>query len=194
MWGPRLRDTENTNMFKRARGIRWSVLAAVLSLMAAGCDDSTGSLTDVTGATALSIFLKDGVAAKITGIVSIDLNVVLPLCGGEERNLEDFVPVAASTVLVDYEGNALIFTGKTDEGGFEIEVLGVDTYDLGYDAETDFGDQKLVWEAEVNPRQAAIETEGSEVDGVVYSVTGVSCVLVDPQGSLVDINSPPRHQ
>ncbi len=113
--------------------------------------------------------------AKITGTVSLGADVVIPMCGGGERGLEDFVPVATSTVLVDDDGNALVFMGETDEDGFKIEVLGVDTYDLGYEAETDFGAQKLVWEAEVEPDQAVVEANGDEVDGVAYTVTAVSC-------------------
>ena len=122
--------------------------------------------------------------AKITGTVSLGADVVIPMCGGGERELEDFVPVATSTVLVDDDGNALVFMGETDEDGFKIEVLGVDTYDLGYEAETDFGAQKLVWEAEVEPDQAVVEANGDEVDGVAYTVTAVSCEPPSVQSEL----------
>ena len=121
--------------------------------------------------------------AKITGVVSLGgdvvsslgADVVIPVCGGEERELEDFVPVATSTVLVDDQGGALVFTGETNENGFEIEVLGVDTYDLGHEAETDFGTEKLIWEADVEPQQAVVEANGDEVEGVIYTVMAVSC-------------------
>lgn len=120
---------------------------------------------------------QDEAESEITGVVSLAADVVIPMCADEERDLEDFVPVAISTVLVDDDGNVLRFTGETDAEGFKIEVLGVDTYDLSYEAETDFGDQKLVWEAEVDPGQAVIEANGDEVGGVVYTVTAVSCEL-----------------
>ena len=118
---------------------------------------------------------EDEAEAKITGVVSLGADVVIPMCAGEERDLEDFIPVAMSTVLVDDDGNALRFTGETDADGFKIEVLGVDTYDLDYDTETDFGDQKLVWEAEVDPEQVVGQAGGDEVGGVAYTVTDVSC-------------------
>ena len=114
--------------------------------------------------------------AEIKGTIALDTDVVIPECAGEVRDLEDFVPLATAATLIDEEGAALVFSGETEEGGeFKIEVLGADSYDLGYEAEVEFGAEKLVWEAEVNPEQAVIETEGGEVNGVAYTVTGVSC-------------------
>ena len=114
--------------------------------------------------------------AEITGTVVLDTDVVIPECAGEVRDLEEFVPLATAATLIDEEGAALVFSGETEEGGeFKIEVLGADSYDLDYEAKVDFGAEKLVWEAEVNPGQAVIETEGGEVNGVAYTVTGVSC-------------------
>ena len=98
---------------------------------------------------------------RITGLVSLDLDVEVPMCGGEARDLGAFVPVATATTLIDDEAAALVFTGETDaDGEFEIEVLGADTYDLGYEVETDFGAEKLIWTAEVNEAVPTV-VEGS---------------------------------
>ena len=103
-------------------------------------------------------------------------DVVIPECAGEVRDLEEFVPLATAATLIDEEGAGSGLLRR--DGGrreFKIEVLGADSYDLDYEAKVDFGAEKLVWEAEVNPGQAVIETEGGEVNGVAYTVTGVSC-------------------
>jgi len=125
-------------------------------------------------------------AGEIGGTVSPgtdaeDEPVQIPECGGEERTLESFVPTATTTTVTDDEDAPLTFTGEVDEDGeFEIEVLEEDTYDLGFEAETVFESEKLVWEAEVDPEQATIDAESDEVEDVAYTVTAVSCEAVSP--------------
>lgn len=125
-------------------------------------------------------------AGEIAGTVALgtdenDEPLTIPQCGGSERTLEEFVPTATTTTVTDDEGNFLTFTGEADEDGeLEIEVLEEDTYDLGFDAETVFDTEKLVWEAEVEPAQATIDADNDEVTGVAYTITSVSCEAVSP--------------
>lgn len=119
-------------------------------------------------------------AGEIVGTVSMgdDANgdpLTIPQCAGDDRTLEAFVPVATTTSVTDDEG-VIDFTGETDEdGGFEIRVLAEDTYDLGFESETVFDTEKLVWQADVDPAQATIDAENDEVAGVSYTITGVTC-------------------
>ena len=110
--------------------------------------------------------------------------VVIPTCGGEARTLEQFVPRATATTLVDDEGDPLTFAGETeseDEGFvFEIEVTELDAYDLGFASETIFDTEQLVWTGSVEPTQVTLNAEQNEVDGVSYMVTGVTCEAVSP--------------
>ena len=121
----------------------------------------------------------DDAESTISGTVNLATDVTIPTCGGEERTLEEFVPRASATTLTDDEDNPLEFSGETEEDGmFEIEVLGVDTYTLGYQAETTFDAEKLVWTADVDEPasgEVTIDAEGSEVDGVVYTISDVAC-------------------
>lgn len=117
--------------------------------------------------------------STIVGTVALDTDVTIPTCGGEDRTLEEFVPRATATTLTDDEDNPLVFSGETDaDGAFELEVLGVDTYTLGFQEESVFDTEKLVWSATVDepdPAEVTIDTEGSEVGGVSYTVTAVTC-------------------
>lgn len=118
----------------------------------------------------------DEAFGTIVGTVALDEGVEIPECGGSERTLEEFVPLAVATTLTDDEDDPIQRSGTTDEeGAFEIEVLEADTYTLGYVGETSFEDASLVWQADVDPAEATIEEEGDEVSGVSYTVTGVTC-------------------
>lgn len=117
---------------------------------------------------------------EITGTVVLDDEVSIPECGGAERTLEEFVPVAVATTLTDDEGDPVERTGETDEdGAFEIAVGDADTYTLGYLGQTDFEDESLVWQADVDPAEATLEEEGDAVTDVLYTVTAVSCESED---------------
>lgn len=112
----------------------------------------------------------------ITGTVTLDTDVAIPACGGEDRTLEEFVPRAEATTLTDDEGNPLVFSGETAASGdFELEVLGADTYSMGFQAETAFDTVKLVWDATVDPAEVTIDADGDEVGGVSYTITSVTC-------------------
>lgn len=116
------------------------------------------------------------VESTISGTVGLDTDVTVPTCGGEERTLEEFVPLATATTLTDEDGEALSFSGETDgDGEFEIEVLGADTYDLGFKTETVFESEKLVWDATVDPDEVTVEADDADVGGVSYTVTSVTC-------------------
>lgn len=121
-------------------------------------------------------------AGEIEGTLTLatdetDEPLTIPRCGGEDRTLEAFVPVAIATSITDDEGDMVRFTGEADEEGeFEIEVLEEDTYDLGFEAETVFDTEKLVWTVDpIEPAQATIDAETDEVEGVSYTITGVTC-------------------
>ncbi len=126
-----------------------------------------------------------GVFGSVMGSVALGTDaagepVTLPECGGVERTLADFVPVATATSLVDGDGDALRFSGEVDlAGGFRIDVLGADLYELGYRSELILEGWRLDWSAEVEPEAVAVEP-GVEVAGVSYSVTGASCEELGP--------------
>lgn len=110
--------------------------------------------------------------------------LVIPECGGEARTLEAFVPTATALTLTDDEGEPLTFGGETeseDQGHvFEIDVTDFDDYELGYQAETTFDGEQLVWTATADPTQVTVTETEDEVEGVAYVVTAVSCEAVTP--------------
>jgi len=112
----------------------------------------------------------------ISGTVALGADITIPMCGGENRTLEAFIPAATTQTLTNDQGDPLRFTGETQESGdFEISVLGADDYALGYESETVFDTEKLVWDASVDPAQVTIDPEGAEATGVAYTVTSVTC-------------------
>jgi hypothetical protein len=133
----------------------------------------------------------DGTGGEIFGVVVLGEDaqgepLQVPACGGEERTLEELVPTATAATLVDDEGEPLLFAGEVyeeDEGyALEIEVAEADTYGLGYLSETLFGEDRLMWTVEVAPAEVIVVADGAEVNGVAYTVTGVTCepVVVTP--------------
>jgi len=144
----------------------------------------------VHGSVATPDDIEDGSAtAAITGTVALATDdtgapLELPVCGGEQRTLADFVPTATASTLVDDEGAPLFFTGATAAGDdgytFGIGVMEGDTYALGYAAETVFDDEMIVWTATVEPATVAIAAAGDTATGVAYTVTGATCSEVTP--------------
>lgn len=100
----------------------------------------------------------------------------IPQCPeGTDRSIQDFVPTATAQALVDDEGNAVVRTGVVDASGdFSIGFLAPDTYTLGF-AEVGLGEVKLVWTATVSLAEVTV-TEGAQIEGVAYTLTGASCV------------------
>jgi hypothetical protein len=105
--------------------------------------------------------------------------IQIPACAGEERGLEDFTPMATSTELVDGEGDPFVFAGSTTAAGlFEIAVLHEGEYELGYQGVMVYEDAELHWEAEVSPTEVDV-LAGGTASGVVYTITGATCVIPD---------------
>ncbi|MCG6954397.1 MAG: hypothetical protein LJF04_00270, partial [Gemmatimonadetes bacterium] len=103
-----------------------------------------------------------------------------PTCDGNDGSLTEFVPLATAQTLKDGE-NPLVFSGHTDEAGnFTIDGLAVDTYDLGFQAEYLFTDNKRVWTGTVGPTTASIDAPNTTVSGVTYNITDVSCSQITP--------------
>lgn len=131
----------------------------------------------------------DQAGGRIAGTVALgtdgeDNPLVVPACGGAERTLSSFVPTATAASLTDDEGAPLVFTGQTeadDEGFvFDMAVSDFDTFALGYQAETTFDTEKLVWTATVDPSEVTLDEQNDEFGGVLYTVTGVTCEAITP--------------
>jgi hypothetical protein len=104
--------------------------------------------------------------------------IPLPLCGGEQRTLADFLPTATSVSLQDDEGNPFIAVGSTtQDGAFEIPVLEAGGYELGHRGEVTLLGGALTWDAEVSVGTVDVAA-GQVVENVVYTVTAVACDLV----------------
>lgn len=113
--------------------------------------------------------------ALVEGSVALGQDVVIPECpAGQARSLQDFVPRATSTTVVDGEGALLVRNGVTgQEGGFVLGPLPADTWELGYLPALELEGGDLVFEATVTPGQVVIGTE--TVTGVSYTITSATC-------------------
>lgn len=134
----------------------------------------------INGATVeAAVVAGDGAPGRISGTVALGDGVTIPTCGGAERTLASFVPTATATVATDDEGNPLVFTGATvaaDAGfTFTLDVLAFDGYTMGYDAETTYDTEKLVWTAAAVPTTVSVTEEANEVTGVAFTVSSVTC-------------------
>ncbi len=166
-----LLDFDVSQSFGRAAGMsgRWVMHPVILGAMA-----EPGSIE------------QGQVGGTIMGTVALGTDtlgdaIVIPACGQDssDTSLETFVPTATATTLMDTDGNPLAFSGETDENGsFKIDVLKLDTYDLGFAAETPFDSTKLVWQATVDPSQATVDSMTTQVDSVAYTITGVTCEAI----------------
>jgi hypothetical protein len=117
----------------------------------------------------------DGMGALVTGTVALAQDVVIPACpAGQPRSLEDFVPRATSTTLVDEEGTLLVRNGVTGaDGVFVLGPLPVDSWGLGHLAALALDGADLVFEATVTPSQVVIDS--GNVTGVSYLITSATC-------------------
>ena len=98
----------------------------------------------------------------------------IPLCGGTQRDLEDFVPIATASTLVNDDLTPVVIAGEVEEDGeFEIDGVSADTWTLAF-VSTDLGDFDLVWAGTVSPTSVTVGDE--DVEDVVFTLTGVSCV------------------
>lgn len=137
----------------------------------------------IHGATASPGSIEGGnVGGTIAGTVVLGTDsagdtLSIPACGGDSAlTLETFVPMATATTLTDSAGNALAFSGETDSTGvFKVDVSQFDTYSLGYQATTPFDSTQLNWTATVAPTQATVDSANAKVNGVTYTITGVTC-------------------
>jgi hypothetical protein len=123
-------------------------------------------------------------ASRIAGSVVLASAVSIPACpDGEERSLQDFVPLAAAVSLLDEDGNGIVRSGEVDDdGAFSIDYVDPDDYAMSFEAEIAFGDDhKLVFEATVEPAQVTVP-DGEAVEGVIYTVVGATCEAVDQAG------------
>ncbi len=114
----------------------------------------------------------------IRGTVALAEGVTIPECPeGQARSVQDFIPMATATTLVDGEGMAIERTGVVaSDGTFEIGVLAPDTYTLGYEGTLDLETVQLVFTATVDPAQAVISNvEGEDVEGVAYVIQSATC-------------------
>ncbi|MBT8338044.1 MAG: DUF4382 domain-containing protein [Gemmatimonadetes bacterium] len=112
----------------------------------------------------------------VRGQVNFATGVAVPACpAGTARSVEDFVPQATATTLVDGDGLALVRTGVTAaDGTFVLGPLAADTWDLGFLATLELEGADLLFEASASPTQAVIVD--SDVTGVTYTVTAATCV------------------
>ena len=117
---------------------------------------------------------------SIEGTVVLAEGVEIPSCPGDaSRSLRDFIPTAIALNLRDGEGEPVVRTGRVDdEGDFEIAYVAADDYELGYVPGIDYDGAVLVFEALVTPAEVTVADD--DVDGVRYTVTGASCLPVDP--------------
>lgn len=113
----------------------------------------------------------------IVGAVELADGVTIPECpAGEERSLEDFIPLATAQNLTDEDGNAVQLSGETDEdGSYEIKVLEPDDYDLSFVESSTVDGAELVFGATIDPAVVTVEDGDDEVAGGTYTVESASC-------------------
>ena len=117
----------------------------------------------------------DGMGALVGGTVALAQDVVIPGCpAGQPRSVEDFVPRATSTTLVDEEGALLVRNGVTGADGiFVLGPLPSDTWGLGHLVALELDGADLVFEATATPSQVVIGS--GDVTGVSYVITSATC-------------------
>lgn len=117
----------------------------------------------------------EGMGALVGGTVVLAQDVVIPPCpAGQARSLEDFVPRATSTTLLDEEGALLVRNGVTGaDGVFVLGPLPADTWGLGHLAALELDGANLVFEAAVAPSELVIGSE--DVTDVRYTITSATC-------------------
>lgn len=131
-------------------------------------------------------FLKDGdenlegESTSIAGTVVLGTDVVIPECpAGTPRSVAAFVPTATAATLVGEDLSPIMKTATVGEGGaFSFTFVDADTWNLGYEAEIEYTDFKLVFTA--TPVPASVEVAGDDVEGVVYTIDSASCEAITP--------------
>lgn len=104
--------------------------------------------------------------------------ITLPECPPEDPvTIEDFVPTATLSGVLDGDGNPIERTGVVEAGGsFQIGFLAPGTYAMGYIVETPLNDYVLQFTATVAPAQ--VDVAGEDVQGVVYTIESAACNFV----------------
>ena len=114
---------------------------------------------------------------EIEGRVVLGDGVQIPACGGAQRSLDEFVPIAIARTLADDTGVPIAFSGKSDaEGEVEIEVLEGDTYPLSFADIIAFETGSLSFVGFAIPSQVTVGEENPTADGVTYRITSAICV------------------
>lgn len=111
----------------------------------------------------------------VGGTVAVATGVEIPACpAGTARSVEDFVPVATATTLVDGQGEILVRSGETSaDGTFVLGPLAADLWTLGHLGTLELDGAELTFEATVTP--ADVTMDGTAVTGVSYVVTAATC-------------------
>jgi hypothetical protein len=159
-------DFDVTQSFGHSAGKsgKW-IMKPVIHAAKVKDDDEDGDLEDEVG--------EGGSAIHGTVV----LNVELPMCGDEQRTLEDFIPTATAQNLKDDEENPIVRSGEVDaEGEFEIEHLAPDIYDMGYMEMVELDGYLLTWGADVTP--TPVDVGEDDVEGVVYTIHTAACAEV----------------
>jgi hypothetical protein len=115
-----------------------------------------------------------GLANSISGRIS-ENGVALPTCAtAGPRSVADFIPTATAVGVLDEEGNPLVWSGAVaSDSTFLIGFLPKGTYTMGYLSAITFDQEQLTFVANVSPGE--VKMEGSDVEGVTYTITESSC-------------------
>ena len=114
---------------------------------------------------------------KIEGRVVLADGVQVPVCGGAQRSLDEFVPLAIARTLADDTGMPISFSGTSDdEGEVEISVLEGDTYMLSLADIIEFETGSLSFGGIVIPSQVTVGEQNLTVGGVTFRITSATCV------------------
>jgi hypothetical protein len=116
-----------------------------------------------------------GLANSISGTVALADGVTFPTCATAGlRGFPDFIPTAASTDLLDGEGQPMVWSGTVAEDGtFLIGFLPQGSYDMAYVETMTLGQEQLSFQATVS--QGQVTMEGMDVTGVTYTITSAQC-------------------
>lgn len=126
----------------------------------------------------------DGPGGWIAGEVVLGTDaegdpIEIPACGGEERSIADFVPLATSTTLEDDDGDPLVFSGRVSgDGSTEIAILAADVYTLGHQGTLLYDGAQLVWDASVSPGSVEVESRATTT-GVTWVIEDARCEADD---------------
>jgi hypothetical protein len=111
-------------------------------------------------------------AGSIEGVVTLADGVSLPVCGGAETTLANFVPTAV-------EGEVSLSAGTDAAGEFRFPFVPAGTYTMGHVSEVVFAnDDRLLLTAAPSVATAEVVVGGTAT--VDYSITAASCDLAPP--------------